>query len=232
MTDDKPIIFFDGVSKVYSESSSALRGLTLRIQPREFVCLVGQSGAGKSTLLKLLLAEEKPTSGRVYFDGHDVSALDNGSLINVRRRIGAVFQDFRLLAEKTAFENIAFVMEACARDDDEINIDVPQVLNLVGLSEKTGHFANELSGGEKQRVAIARALVNRPDVIIADEPTGNLDPINGRDIIGLLEKINQLGTTVVLATHNKEIVDSLGMRVVTMERGEIVRDEARGKYML
>ncbi len=232
MTEEKSIIFFDGVSKVYTESSSALKNLTLRVGPQEFVCLVGQSGAGKSTMLKLLLAEEKPTTGRVYFDGHDIAGLDNGSLINVRRRIGAVFQDFRLLAGKTAFENVAFVMEACGKSDDEINSDVPQVLNLVGLSEKTNHFASELSGGEKQRVAIARALVNRPDVIIADEPTGNLDPINSKEIVGLLEKINQLGTTVVLATHNKEIVDTLGMRVITMERGEVVRDEQRGKYML
>ena len=232
MTEEKSIIFFDAVSKTYTESSLALKNLTLRVRPQEFVCLVGQSGAGKSTMLKLLLAEEKPTSGRVYFDGHDVAGLDNGSLINVRRRIGAVFQDFRLLTGKTAFENVAFVMEACGKSDDEINADVPQVLNLVGLSEKTNHFANELSGGEKQRVAIARALVNRPDVIIADEPTGNLDPINGREIIGLLEKINQLGTTVILTTHNKEIVDTLGMRVITMERGEVVRDEQKGKYML
>lgn len=230
--DEKPIIFFDDVSKIYSESSSALRHLMLSVNPREFLCLVGQSGAGKSTLLKLLLAEDKPSSGRVYFDGHDVHELDNGSLLNVRRRVGAIFQDFKLLAGKTAFENIAFVMEACGKSDEDINSDVPQVLNLVGLSEKAEHFVSELSGGEKQRIAIARALVNRPDVIIADEPTGNLDPINSREIIGLLEKINQLGTTVVLATHNKEIVDTLGMRVVTMDKGEIIRDEARGKYML
>lgn len=226
------MIFFDNVSKIYSESSTALQGVTLRIHPKEFVCVVGQSGAGKSTLLKLLLLEEKPTNGRVYFDGTEVSSLDNGNLLDIRRRIGVVFQDFKLLPGKTAFENIAFVMEACGKSDDEINEDVPQVLNLVGLSDKAHHFPHELSGGEKQRVAIARALVNRPDVILADEATGNLDPLNSREIIGLLEKINQLGTTVVLATHNKEVVDSLGMRVVTLDKGVIVRDEERGKYVI
>lgn len=226
------MIFFDNVSKIYSEHSAALRGVTLRIKPREFVCLVGQSGAGKSTLLKLLLAEERPTDGAVYVDDINVHALTNGELLGIRRRIGAIFQDFKLLKGKTAYENIAFVMEACGKSDADIHADVPQVLNLVGLSEKAHHFENELSGGEKQRVAIARALVNRPDVIIADEPTGNLDPLNSRDIIGLLEKINQLGTTVVLATHNKEIVDTLGMRVITMDKGTIIRDEERGKYMI
>ena len=226
------MIFFDNVSKIYSENSAALKSVNLRIQPQEFVCLVGQSGAGKSTLLKMLLAEERPTSGSVFFDKNDIAALSNGDLIRMRRRIGAIFQDFKLLKDKTAFENVAFVMEACGKSDEEIYTDVPQVLHLVGLSEKAEHFADELSGGEKQRVAIARALVNRPDVIIADEPTGNLDPINGREIITLLEKINELGTTVILATHNKEIVDSLGMRVITMDKGAITRDEAKGKYVL
>lgn len=226
------MIYFDNVSKIYSEHSAALRGVTFRIKPTEFVCLVGQSGAGKSTLLKLLLAEERPTDGTVYFDGADVHSLSNGELISVRRRIGAIFQDFKLLPGKTAYENVAFVMEACGKSDDDIRADVPQVLHLVGLSEKANHFADELSGGEKQRAAIARALVNRPDVIVADEPTGNLDPLNSKEIVGLLEKINELGTTVVLATHNKEIVDTLGMRVVTMDRGQIVRDEERGKYII
>lgn len=226
------MIFFDNVSKIYSEHSAALRGITLRIKPKEFVCLVGQSGAGKSTFLKLLIAEERPSDGTVYFDGTDVHTLSNGDLIRVRRRIGAIFQDFKLLPGKTAHENVAFVMEACGKSDEDIRLDVPQVLNLVGLSDKTDHFINELSGGEKQRVAIARALVNRPDVIVADEPTGNLDPLNSKDIIGLLEKINELGTTVVLATHNKEVVDALGMRVITIDKGQIIRDEERGKYVL
>ncbi len=226
------MIFFDNVSKVYGEGAVALNNVTLKIQPEEFVCLVGQSGAGKSTLLKLLLAEERPTEGQVFFDDIPVSAPNNGDLLHIRRRIGAVFQDFKLLQGKTAFENVAFVMEACGKSDDDIHTDVPQVLDLVGLGEKMHRFSRELSGGEKQRVAIARALVNRPDLIVADEPTGNLDPINGREIISLLEKINELGTTVVLATHNKEIVDSLGMRVVTMDKGEIIRDEAKGKYTL
>lgn len=226
------MIFFDNVSKIYTENSAALRGVTFRIKKNEFACLVGQSGAGKSTLLKLLLAEERPTDGAVYFDNKDVHASANGELIEIRRRIGAIFQDFKLLPGKTAYENVAFVMEACGKSDEDIRADVPQVLHLVGLSEKANHFSNELSGGEKQRVAIARALVNRPDVIVADEPTGNLDPLNGKDIVGLLEKINEFGTTVVLATHNKEIVDTLGMRVITMDRGQIIRDVERGKYVL
>jgi len=193
---------------------------------------VGQSGSGKTTLLKLLLAEEKPTAGKVFFESLDVSRLSNGELPKLRRRIGAVFQDYKLLPTKTAYENVAFAMEAAGKTDEEINGDVPQVLELVGLVDKAWHFPSELSGGELQRVAIARAIVNRPDVVLADEPTGNLDPINTWEIIGLLEKINELGTTVMLATHDKEVINSLKRRVITLEKGKMVRDEKRGRYVL
>lgn len=226
------MIFFDNVSKIYSPTSAALRNVTLRIKPKEFVSIVGASGAGKSTLLKMLIAEEKPTEGRIFIDGDEVTALSFRELPRVRRRIGAVFQDFKLLPQKTAYENIAFAMEAAGKDEEEIAEDVPQVLELVGLADKADHLPHELSGGEKQRVAIARALVNQPDVVMADEPTGNLDPVNTGEIIKLLEKINQLGRTVILATHDKEIVDKLKRRVVSIDKGQIIRDEERGKYIL
>lgn len=209
-----------------------MQNITLRIKPKEFVSLVGASGAGKSTLLKMLIAEEKPTEGRIFIDGDEITALSLKELPRVRRRVGAVFQDFKLLPAKTAYENIAFAMEAAGKNEDEISEDVPQVLELVGLRDKAGHFPHELSGGEKQRVAIARALVNQPDVVMADEPTGNLDPHNTWEIVKLLEKINELGRTVILATHDKDIVDKLKRRVVSLEKGRVVRDEERGKYVL
>ena len=226
------MIFFDNVSKVYNDTSIALEGITLTIEPEEFVSIVGQSGAGKSTLLRLLLAEERPTEGTIFFDSVPVHDLPRKALMHVRRRIGTVFQDFRLLSHKTAYENIAFAMEVSGRADDVIHADVPQVLELVGLADKAGNFPHELSGGEKQRVAIARAIVNRPDVVIADEPTGNLDPINTWEIIKLLAKINELGTIVVLATHNQDTINALGKRVVTLEKGRVIRDEKEGKYNL
>ncbi|HEY4527964.1 MAG TPA: cell division ATP-binding protein FtsE [Candidatus Paceibacterota bacterium] len=226
------MIYFDKVSKVYSPTSIALEDVSFSIEPQEFVSVVGQSGSGKTTLLKLLLAEEKPTAGKVFFESLDVSRLSNGELPKLRRRIGAVFQDYKLLPTKTAYENVAFAMEAAGKTDEEINGDVPQVLELVGLMDKAWHFPSELSGGELQRVAIARAIVNRPDVVLADEPTGNLDPINTWEIIGLLEKINELGTTVMLATHDKEVINSLKRRVITLEKGKMVRDEKRGRYVL
>ncbi len=227
-----PLIYFDKVSKIYSPTSIALEDVSFTIQPNEFVSIVGQSGAGKSTLLKLLLAEERPTSGRVFFESSDVHALPLHELPILRRRIGAVFQDYRLLPMKTAYENIAFALEAAGKTEDDIASDVPQVLELVSLMDKAWHFPHELSGGEKQRVAIARAIVTRPDVVIADEPTGNLDPLNTLEIIRLLEKVNDLGTTVILATHDKEIINSLERRVVTLEKGRLVRDELRGRYVL
>ena len=224
------MIFFDRVSKVYPDESVALDNVTFSIEPNEFVSIVGPSGAGKTTLLKLFLAEERPTDGAIFFDETNIHALDKREINNFRRRIGMVFQDFRLLPGKTVYENIAFTMEAAGRTDEEIEQDVPHVLDLVDLSNKIWNFPRELSGGEKQRVAIARALVNEPDVIIADEPTGNLDPVNTYDVVQILKKINDLGTIVILTTHNKGIIDSLGKRVIAMDKGRVVRDDKSGKY--
>ena len=226
------MIVFDRVSKVYPDSSIALEEVTISIEPKEFVSIVGPSGSGKTTLLKLFLAEEKPTLGAVYYDSINIHTLSKKEMDTFRRKIGMVFQDFRLLPNKTVYENIAFTMEAAGRTDEEIESDVPHVLELVDLSPKIWNFPRELSGGEKQRVAIARALVNEPDVIIADEPTGNLDPANTYDIVQILKKINDLGTTVILATHNKGIIDLLKKRVVAMERGKVVRDEKTSKYFV
>jgi len=226
------MIHFDNVSKIYSDDSVALNGVTFSIDPQEFVSIVGHSGAGKSTLLKMLLAEERPSEGSVFFESVDVHGLSKKETIKLRRRIGTVFQDFRLLPHKTAYENIAFAMEAAGRSDEDIEEDVPHALDLVDLNEKIWNFPHELSGGQKQRLAIARAIINQPDVLIADEPTGNLDPINTHEIIQILKKINDLGTTVILTTHNKGVVDSLGKRVITIDSGKIVRDNREGKYSL
>jgi len=226
------MVYFDKVTKIYFDNSVALDEVTFTIEPKEFVSVVGHSGAGKTTLLKMLLAEEKPTSGEVFFESVNVHRLGRRDIPRLRRRICAVFQDFKLLPNKTAYENIAFAMEAAGRKEDEIQADVPEVLELVGLGDKLWNFPHELSGGEKQRVAIARSIVNQPDLLIADEPTGNLDPINTMEIIQILEKINDLGKTVILTTHNKGVIDSLNRRVVTMERGKIIRDESQGRYVI
>ncbi|MCI0566151.1 cell division ATP-binding protein FtsE [bacterium] len=226
------MITFDSVSKKYMDRYVALDNVSLTIRQGEFISIVGHSGAGKTTLLKMLLAEDKPTSGIVTFEDVDIHSLRRKHLLNLRRRIGVVFQDFKLLPHKTAFENIAFAMEAAGRTDEEIEADVPHVLALVDLGDKIWCFPNEMSGGEMQRVAIARAIVNQPDLIIADEPTGNLDPINTHDIIQILKKINDLGTTVILTTHNKRVIDSLGRRVITMDKGRVVRDNEQGSYVL
>ncbi len=226
------MIFFDRVSKVYPDSSVALQNVTLSIEPKEFVSIVGQSGAGKTTLLKMFLAEEHPTEGKVFYESTDVHSLSKREINDFRRRVGMVFQDFRLIPNMNVYENIAFTMEAAGRADDEIEADVPHVLELVDLSSKAWNFPKELSGGEKQRVAIARALVNQPDIIIADEPTGNLDPVNTYDVVQILKKINDFGTTVILTTHNKGIIDSLDRRVIVMEKGKIIRDDKQGKYFI
>ncbi len=231
-TDIPPMIYFDKVTKHYRDGTPALDDVTLSIAPKEFVSIVGHSGAGKTTLLKMLLAEDAPTSGTVFFESVDVHSIPKGSLHNYRRKIGMVFQDFRLIPNKTAYENIAFAMEAAGRPQDEIESDVPHFLDLVDLADKAHHFPSQLSGGEQQRVAIGRAIINQPDVIIADEPTGNLDPANTYEIIEILKKINQLGTTVVITTHNKGVVDALGKRVITMDKGQIVRDDNQGHYLL
>lgn len=226
------MIYFDRVSKKYNSHSIALDNVTFSVAPQEFVSIVGHSGAGKTTLVRMLLAEESPTEGSVFFESVDVHALPKNELNRYRRRIGTVFQDFRLLPYKTVFENIAFAMEAAGRSDEEIEADVPHVLDLVDLGDKIWSFPRELSGGERQRVAIARAIVNQPDLVIADEPTGNLDPINTYEVVQILKKINDLGTTIFLTTHNKGVIDSIGKRVITMDNGKIIRDDEKGQYVL
>lgn len=225
------VIIFEQVSKIYP-NTVALEKINLKINSKEFVTIVGQSGAGKSTLLKLLTAEELPTEGKVFFDKDEVSNLKASKLPYLRRKIGSIYQDFKLLSNKTAFENISFALEVSGKSQEEIKETVPQVLELVGLKNYMDIFPHQLSGGERQRVAIARALVLRPDIIIADEPTGNLDPLNTWDVIRLLVKINELGTTVILATHNREIVNTLNKRVISMDKGRVVRDEENGRYIL
>ncbi len=226
------MIAFQGVHKVYNSHSIALEDIDFKINPGEFVSIVGRSGAGKSTVIKLLIGEDKPTRGRIFFGKYEVNKLSDRDLPALRRHIGIVFQDFRLLPAKTAYENVAFALEVAGRPQTEIIELVPQVLDMVGLSDKTKNFPHELSGGEKQRVAIARAMVHRPEVIIADEPTGNLDPFHTAEIISLLRKINELGTTLILATHDKEVIDSIKKRVITLDKGKLVRDEEKGKYVL
>lgn len=226
------MIYFNNVSKIYSDSSAALDDVTLTVTSGEFVSIVGHSGAGKTTLVKMILADDIPTTGTVFFESLDVNKLKSVDLTNLRRRIGVVFQDFKLLSNKTAYENIAFAMEAAGKTNQEIASDVPHVLELVDLGNKMHHFPSQMSGGEQQRLSIARAIINQPEVIIADEPTGNLDPVNTYEIIQILKKINDLGTTVILTTHNRGIVDSIGKRVVTMEKGKIVRDDKDGKYII
>lgn len=226
------MIYFDKVSKIYPDESVALDNVSFTVEPNEFITIVGHSGAGKTTLMKMIIREDVPTEGAVFFESANIHKLRKGQMNKLRRRIGTVFQDYRLIANKTAYENIAFAMEAVGRTDSEIKSDVPHVLELVDLGKKIWSFPHELSGGEKQRVAIARAIVTQPDIIIADEPTGNLDPINTQDIIKIFRKIHKLGTTVLLTTHDKTVVDEIGGRVITMEQGRIIRDDKHGKYAL
>lgn len=227
------MIYFDNVSKLYNGGrSAAIEEVTFQIEPKEFVSIVGHSGAGKSTLLKMIIAEDRPTHGQVFFESLDIHKIPRTRLPQYRRKIGTVFQDFKLLPHKTAYENVAFAMEANGRSDEEIAENVPQALALVDLTDKAWNFPSELSGGEKQRVAIARAIVNQPDIIVADEPTGNLDPIATYEVVQILRKINDLGTTVVMTTHNKGVIDELGKRVITMDGGRIMRDDQNGKYVL
>ena len=226
------MIYFDKVTKRYNGNGPAVEDVTLSIAPKEFVSIVGHSGAGKTTLLKLLLAEERPSEGAVFYESIDVNDLPYSALHHYRRKIGMVFQDFRLIPNKTAYENIAFAMEAAGRTDEEIATDVPYILDLVNLSDKAAHFPGQLSGGEQQRIAIGRAIINQPEVIIADEPTGMLDPINTYDVVEILKKINELGTTIIITTHNKGVVEAIGKRVVTMDKGRVVRDDADGRFAM
>lgn len=226
------MIYYDKVTKIYPDKSVALEGVSFGVEPKEFVTIVGHSGAGKTTLMKMLIAEDRPTEGAIFFESTDIGRLNKRQMSKLRRRIGTVFQDYRLIPNKTVYENIAFAMEASGRTDSEIAADVPHVLELVDIGHKIWNFPNELSGGERQRVAIARAIVNQPDIVIADEPTGNLDPVNTFEIIRILQKINELGTTILLTTHNKGVVDTVKGRVITMEKGKVVRDDKTGKYIL
>lgn len=232
MPDIVPIIHFEHVSKLFLPGQPVLDDVTLSIMPGEFVSLVGVSGAGKSTILKLIYAEEIPSAGELYFNGRPISGINRKHLPFFRRNIGTVFQDFKLLPNRTAFENVAYALEVDGRDAEEINQHVPEILDIVGLSDKAGQYPRELSGGEQQRVSLARALIHRPKVIVADEPTGNLDPASTQEIVRLLLEINTFGTTVILATHNKDIVDQLGRRVIALEAGRIKSDEAQGKYVM
>jgi cell division transport system ATP-binding protein len=226
------MILFDRVTKVYPNQSTAISGMNLHIQPKEFVTIVGSSGAGKSTLIKLMTREEVHTSGKIIVGGLDYDTIGPKDVPQVRRRIGVVFQDFKLLPNRNVAENVAFAMEVSGTRNKEIRRAVPKMLQLVGLSSKASNMPEELSGGERQRVAIARALIRQPKILIADEPTGNLDPKNAWEIIELLLKINRFGTTVLLTTHNKEIVNALKRRVITINRGRIIKDEEQGRYAL
>ena len=220
------------VYTIYEDGRMVLHGINLEIKDGEFVSVVGPSGAGKSTMFKLLTREINPKRGQVMVDGVDLAVLSDGEIPFLRRKIGMIFQDFKLLSSKSAFENVAFALEVCGADEEEIISDVPKVLGIVGLADRLENLPHQLSGGEKQRLALARALIHRPKIILADEPTGNLDLVNGYDVVELLKKINELGTTVILATHNREIVNSIGRRVVTIDKGRIVRDKEKGKYII
>jgi len=227
------VIRFENVTKQYGKDIPAVEDISFNVAKGEFVSLVGHSGAGKSTLLKLLIVEDRPSSGEVFLDDVNVNKVSPAQLPKIRRKVGAIFQDFRLLPDRNAWENIAFALEVSGASSKDINSIVSQVLKLVGLEDKAKKFPKQLSGGEKQRVAIARALVHNPDVIVADEPTGNLDPVTSWDIIRLLARINELGgTSIILATHDREIVNALERRVITLDHGRLIRDEIKGRYVL
>ena len=226
------MIDLQNISKTFPPNVRCLDNLSLSIKSGEFVSIVGQSGAGKTTLAKLLIAEERPSAGKIVIGGWDITKIRSSEIPFLRRQIGVVFQDFKLLPRKTVVENVAFALEVASVPSKRIKEIVPQVLHIVGLEEKQKRFPQQLSGGEQQRVVIARSLVHRPKILLADEPTGNLDTINTREIIDLLLKINAFGTTIVLVTHNREVVNALRRRVITLANGQISSDHAEGKYLL
>ena len=226
------MIKFNNVTKIYPPGTIVLQNVSFEIKEGEFVSIVGKSGAGKTTLLHLILGLETPNYGEVYFEGVNLDEVDPVKIQKMRRRIGAIHQDYKLLPKKTVYENVAYILQVEGKDNEEIKREVPKVLEAIGLKDKVSSFPNELSGGELQRLAIARALVNHPDVIIADEPTGNLDPYNTYEVISLLQKMNQAGKTVILATHDREVINKLGKRVITIEGGKILRDEAAGRFII
>ncbi len=224
------MITLQNVTKTYKNSTVALRDASVEIAKGEFVFLVGASGSGKSTFIRLLNKEESPEAGHIYVAGKDIGELSSWKVPFLRRNIGCVFQDFKLLPTKTVFENVAFALEVIGRPRSVVQTQVPAILDLVGLGHKAANFPDELSGGEQQRVSVARAFVNRPLILLADEPTGNLDPATSVGIMRLLDRINKTGTTVVMATHDRGIVDTMRRRVIELDRGSIVRDQARGVY--
>lgn len=226
------MIKFVNITKFYPPNVYALRDVSFHIKPGEFVSIVGQSGAGKTTIIKLLIAEEKPDRGRIIVGGWDITDIKPNEVPILRRQIGVVFQDFKLLPKKTVYENVAFALEVVNAPSKKIKAIVPQVLKIVGLENKACCWPYQLSAGEAQRVVIARALIHRPKILVADEPTGNLDSINTRDIIELLAKINELGTTVLLVTHNREVVNYLRRRVITLDQGIIIGDQPKGRYVI
>lgn len=225
------MIDLDRVSKAYSKGQPAVDEISLHVDKGEFVFIVGDSGSGKSTLIKLLLKELEPTEGIIAVNGHVLNTMKRKKIAKYRRCIGIVFQDFRLLPDRNVYENVAFTLRCCEVPGRVIRKKVPEILRLVGLAEKYKSLPKQLSGGEQQRVAIARALVNNPDILLADEPTGNLDPHNSMEIMKLLEEINERGTTVLVVTHNKELVNTMKKRVITMRRGVIAHDEEEGEYI-
>jgi len=226
------MIKFNNVTKIYPPGTIVLQNISFEIKEGEFVSVVGKSGAGKTTLLHLIMGLKTPNYGGVYFEDVNLSDASPSKIQEIRRKIGAIHQDYKLFPKKTVYENVAYIMQVEGKNNEEIKKEVPKVLEAIGLLGKTDNFPNELSGGEQQRLAIARALVNHPDIIIADEPTGNLDPYNTYEVISLLQKINQTGKTVILATHDREIINKLGKRVITLENGKILRDEAEGRFII
>jgi len=226
------MIKIQGVTKVYTANSIALRDISVNIAAGEFVSVIGQSGSGKTTLAKLLIAEERPTRGSIHIGDWNVTNISPNEIPYLRRQIGVIFQDYKLLPKKTIYENVAFALEVAGENGHRIDQVVPQLLEIVGLAKKHDRYPFQLSGGEQQRVAIARSLAHRPKIIVADEPTGNLDTINTEEIIQILKKINEFGTTIILLTHNREVVNSLRRRVITLHGGEIILDQSEGKYVL
>jgi len=226
------MIKFNNVEKVYQQDNLVLQDINFEIKKGEFVSIVGKSGSGKTTLTRLILGLEEPTKGEVFFDNININSIDSSRIQEMRRKIGVIYQDYKLLPTKTVYENVAYIMAVEGKEDDEIDCEVPKVLDIIGLTGKENNFPSELSGGEQQRLAIARALVNHPDLIIADEPTGNLDPYNTYEVISLLQKINQAGTTIILATHDREVINKLCKRVITIENGRIIRDEEAGRFII
>jgi len=226
------MIEISNLSKVYKKNIQALKDVSLMVNPGEFISVVGQSGSGKSTLIKMIIAEEKPTSGKIVIGGWDITKIKDFEIPTLRRQLGIIFQDFKLLPKKTAYENIAFALQVCGYKPRDIGKTAMQMISLVGLKDKGDRYPHQLSGGEQQRVAIGRSLVHKPKLLVADEPTGNLDSINTRDIIDLLKKINNMGTTVLLVTHNRDVVNNLKSRVITLDHGYVISDQPHGRYLL